>query len=430
MRLTALRSTVGKKEPIDSSKLPQNQTFAVNQDWSIKIENVIEHRDNHVFLKLGYGAGEWWFFKPHIQLINTTKPKAKNTLAQRIVDCCIERNYPLDRETGHINIIGVEGMSIDGAFNADTPNQWNDSLFLIEFRNGQPEIVFKTSCTTEPGQYYTDNPLNKNGCARLDTGYHPNLWRVGLHRGYQALVQGNSVARLVRDRNRNHRRDDLVSHERGNGINLHTDKTTGWRGADNGTIGRWSAGCVVLNDAEEFKRLMRIITQGVQYSGNKSVLYSFTLLWSRWLEEIEKPVNSYPYNDRDIDIMTKTIWAEARGETTKGRVAVGWTIRNRAEKSPAYKWSSVIADVCLQPWQFSCWNANDPNLPKLKALNNSDPLYQECYEVARKVLSGELQDPTRNADHYYADYIAPPNWAKGQQPNVQIGTHIFFNLIG
>lgn len=42
--------------------------------------------------------------------------------------------------------------------------------------------------------------------------------------------------------------------------------------------------------------------------------------------------------ERDIDVLARTIWGEARGEGLAGQIAVGWCIRNRVE-----------ADVLLSP---------------------------------------------------------------------------------
>ena len=59
-------------------------------------------------------------------------------------------------------------------------------------------------------------------------------------------------------------------------------------------------------------------------------------------------------------IVAMTILAEARGEGNAGMYAVAGCIKVRAqERKLAYH------DVCLQPWQFSCWNKNDPNRKKM-----------------------------------------------------------------
>lgn len=44
----------------------------------------------------------------------------------------------------------------------------------------------------------------------------------------------------------------------------------------------------------------------------------------------------------------------------------------------------------------------------------------ECYEIAGKVISGEIPDPTKGANHYYDDSINTPTWAKDQRSTLTI----------
>ena len=36
-------------------------------------------------------------------------------------------------------------------------------------------------------------------------------------------------------------------------------------------------------------------------------------------------------NDRALDLLARTVWGEARGECFRGKLAVAWVARNRAE---------------------------------------------------------------------------------------------------
>ena len=143
--------------------------------------------------------------------------------------------------------------------------------------------------------------------------------------------------------------------------------------------------------------------------------------------------------------MALTMWGAARNEGNAGLVAVGWTIRNRAEADlwgdgkPDW-WGEGIAGVCLRPWQFSCWNDNDPGSAQMRAMLTggstdsgslnakglADAKLQQCVAIAGGVLDGRIGDPTKGVTHYYADYIATPKWAKGKDPGVIIGRHRFF----
>lgn len=132
--------------------------------------------------------------------------------------------------------------------------------------------------------------------------------------------------------------------------------------------------------------------------------------------------------DTDTDILARTVWAEARGETREGRIAVAWNIKNRALKSPAGRWPNTIAKVCRQPMQYSCWNKNDPNRSKLVAVTVADPLFAECLEIAQGVIDNKIPDPTKGCDHYHAiGHPIPELRRKGIKPDLQIGNHLFYN---
>ncbi len=131
----------------------------------------------------------------------------------------------------------------------------------------------------------------------------------------------------------------------------------------------------------------------------------------------------------DLDVMARTLWGEARGEPLEGKIAVAWVIRNRADH-PGW-WGHGIAGVCRQPWQFSCWNADDPNRAKLIGVTARDEMFRECLMAVAAVLSGNVADPTGGANHYYAPGHAKtlsPNWAAGAVPTLRLRNHAFYKL--
>jgi cell wall hydrolase len=127
-----------------------------------------------------------------------------------------------------------------------------------------------------------------------------------------------------------------------------------------------------------------------------------------------------------LDVLARTVWGEARGEGRPGMEAVACVIRNRA-LHPRW-WGDDIPSVCRHPWQFSCWNANDPNLPKLRTVDASDPTFAQALTVARAAATGQLLDPTGGADSYYAEGIPAPAWAARATFTKQIGRHLFFRM--
>lgn len=128
--------------------------------------------------------------------------------------------------------------------------------------------------------------------------------------------------------------------------------------------------------------------------------------------------------EHDMEIMAKTIFGEARGETHKGQVAVACCIMNRFKSK---KWFSAktIAGVCQKPWQFSCWNKNDPNAQKIANLSYS--VYSKYFPIIKEAMLGDI---TNGATHYYAPKVVKcPKWAEGKEPCAEIGHHLFFKEI-
>jgi spore germination cell wall hydrolase CwlJ-like protein len=133
-------------------------------------------------------------------------------------------------------------------------------------------------------------------------------------------------------------------------------------------------------------------------------------------------------------VLALTLWAEARGETLEGRVAVACVVRNRMARR-----RQTAADVCLAPAQFSCWNAGrDANHRALADLVTTlaagrsiqDPIVRECQWIADGVLSGACRDITKGADHYLTTALLSstkkPGWVGAMTWVATIGSHAFY----
>lgn len=130
--------------------------------------------------------------------------------------------------------------------------------------------------------------------------------------------------------------------------------------------------------------------------------------------------------------LAKTIYGEARGEYQRldgglsALIAVGNVVMNRL-KMPE-RFGATVNEVCLKPWQFSCWNVNDPNYGLLMG-EVMDPLYETCLMVAENMIKGHWPDLTKGADHYhYVGMKAAPSWSCQSAATVRIGKHIFYRL--
>ncbi|WP_249210245.1 cell wall hydrolase [Gluconobacter cerinus] len=127
-----------------------------------------------------------------------------------------------------------------------------------------------------------------------------------------------------------------------------------------------------------------------------------------------------------IDIAARTAWGEARGEGISGVQAILNVIANRATH-PGW-WGHDIASVCTTPWQFSCRNEDDPNLAKLKAVTDEDPIFRSALSLAGRMVAHTLPDITGGADSYYAIGSTKPRWAANRKPLKVIGHHAFYRV--
>lgn len=127
----------------------------------------------------------------------------------------------------------------------------------------------------------------------------------------------------------------------------------------------------------------------------------------------------------DVDILARTIWGEARGESRQGREAVASVVMNRVADR---RYPKTVAGVCQQRWQFSVWNDGDPNREKILAVTVRDARFKECLAIAERAVAGSLIDATGGATHYHTTGVRP-NWADDTKVSARIGSHIFYRGI-
>ena len=131
-----------------------------------------------------------------------------------------------------------------------------------------------------------------------------------------------------------------------------------------------------------------------------------------------------PLSAVDRDVLIRTIWGEARGESEAGQAAVVHVVRNRVL---ARKTSAAVE--CQRPYQFSCWLESDPQSDRLRNLKRTDLGYLAIGPVVDRAWLAP--DTVFGARHYYAPAGMaggrPPAWAKPPGREVaRIGGHVFF----
>jgi len=125
----------------------------------------------------------------------------------------------------------------------------------------------------------------------------------------------------------------------------------------------------------------------------------------------------------DICVVALTIFAEARGESAEGRLAVASVIWNRAHGH-----KDMLAEVCLMNKQFSCWNGkageNLLNFDESKLGKKEAAIFQECLKIAQGMMGGKFV-PQVTATHYHSKDVKP-KWARQMTKVAVIGRHIFY----
>ena len=116
------------------------------------------------------------------------------------------------------------------------------------------------------------------------------------------------------------------------------------------------------------------------------------------------------YTSSDVYLMAKAIYAEGRGESYTGQVAIGAVIMNRV-KSPQFP--NTISGVIYQKGAFTAVDDGQINLEP----NDT------AYRAARDAMNG--WDPTYGCLYYYNPAVATSSWIFTRQTVTVIGKHVF-----
>ena len=115
-------------------------------------------------------------------------------------------------------------------------------------------------------------------------------------------------------------------------------------------------------------------------------------------------------NSNDLNLLSRLIYAEARGESYTGQVAVGAVVLNRVKSS---SFPNTIAGVIYQAGAFSVVNDGQINLtPNATAK-----------KAAQDAING--WDPSYGALYYFNPNTATSAWIWSRPETVTIGNHRF-----
>jgi spore germination cell wall hydrolase CwlJ-like protein len=127
-------------------------------------------------------------------------------------------------------------------------------------------------------------------------------------------------------------------------------------------------------------------------------------------------------DSREIGCLALTIYHEARGESERGKLAVGHVVMNRTR---SVRFPTSVCDVVRQGGQhfhrcqFSWWCDGRSDRPKDEAA------LRESVRLAEEIYYGNTRDPTAGALWYHATAV-DPSWSQSFGSGKRIGHHVFY----
>jgi hypothetical protein len=157
------------------------------------------------------------------------------------------------------------------------PNSFDDWIYIFYQNNDGDWEGWKAKATTDAGTYWLLNPMQSKGTALLKAGQYVDTYKVDRHNGrYFAVTQRLKPVVVIRDYNRNNVLDFNNGKEESGmfGINIHRADSTG----TTKTIDKYSAGCQVFENADDFNQFMEMAYKQKDLYGNK---FTYTLIDER-----------------------------------------------------------------------------------------------------------------------------------------------------
>ncbi|MCC7303466.1 MAG: hypothetical protein IT233_12575 [Bacteroidia bacterium] len=183
-----------------------------------------------------------------------------------------KENYLIYSRPYELNIWGVRSENTrSGKF---------DDHFHVFYKTEKNKWEYHIfPCTTDPGTFWLENPMQPQGTAILMQGQYKGAYQIGLHRGqYASLVQRKPVT-ILRDYDRNAVLDFLNGKRETGlfGINIHRAMQQG----KTKYVDKFSAGCQVFENAAHFYRFMQMAERHRSLYGNS---FTYTLIDERALK--------------------------------------------------------------------------------------------------------------------------------------------------
>lgn len=177
------------------------------------------------------------------------------------------KGYPFEKDNEVVNLFGYRSKEL-------LLDQFNDILGIAykdSFSNGQC-LIFPG--TTKPGLHYLMQELgNPKGTFILAEGFHADGFKIGLHNGYEALVQaGPGVFVGHRDLNSNGVLDETgLLYRDSTAIDLH--RTRDDVNVTN-VVDKFSAGCQVLWEDKHLGMILALVKRSFEVTKKTTLSYA------------------------------------------------------------------------------------------------------------------------------------------------------------
>jgi hypothetical protein len=181
----------------------------------------------------------------------------------KIVDVLRQNDLHIYTRPHELNIIGVRS-------NSKITDKFDDYIYVCFINAIGSWENHRFNATTDPGLHFINKPMNSSGTAILKHGQYKGTYQLGMHRGkYKALVQRKPVT-VYRSKSKDIH-GNIKTQTGQFGINIHHAK-------GNGTtedVDRYSAGCQVIANINDFKKMMDFAEKHAKLYGNS---FTYTLI--------------------------------------------------------------------------------------------------------------------------------------------------------
>lgn len=195
-------------------------------------------------------------------------------MLSRIKEILKEFSFTLYTKPYQLNIVGLRSKNVNS-------NSFDDEIHVFYTKPDGKWNYHIFPATTDPGTFWLNNPMYPQGTAILAQGQNLDAYAIGMHKGkYEALVQVKPIT-VIRD----YDRDAVLDFNNGTkqiglfGINIHRAQISG----ETKYIDKYSAGCQVFKDADDFYAFMQLCKLHASLYGNS---FSYTLIDFRSLRRI------------------------------------------------------------------------------------------------------------------------------------------------